>query len=365
MALRHWSTTASGNASVAGINWQEGQAPSTINNSAREQMSQVRDQYTPGQWHWVEVSNTASVASQTSFRLSTNLTADFHPSRRVRLTGGSSTRYASVVSSSYTAETMVTIAVDSGSLSASHTTAALGPAVANTPIGGFMLADQTATFTAPVIVAGPISITSATLSAAGATKLGGTLGVSATASFGGVVRVAGTLNAGGNLTAEAWLFVANDSNFSMQVSGGNPLLIMDSNDFLAYIRASNEYAFFIGGAAVATVSAAGVRAPNTAKAWLRANFASGTPTIVDSFNVSSLTDVGTGSAIVNFASALPNANYAMVGAGEYDPNLDAGNPAVLVLNAGIPPTTTSCAISMLVGSQGSDRTHVSCAFFGD
>jgi len=180
------------------------------------------------------------------------------------------------------------------------------------------------------------------------------------------VRVAGTLNAGGNLTAEAALFVANDANFNMQISGGNPLLVMDAaSDFLAYIRASNEYAFFIGGAPIATVSAAGVRAPNTAKAWLRANFSSGTPTIVDSFNVSSLTDTGTGSAIVNFANALPNANYAIVGAGEYNGAVDSGFPALVAVNADSPPTTTTCGIAVLVGNLGTDRTYISCAFFGD
>ncbi len=133
MALRHWSTTASGNAAVAGINWTEGQPPSTVNDSARQEMAQVRQQYAPDQWHWVEVSNTASVASQTSFKVSTDLTSVFHAQRRVRLSGGGTTRYASVVSSSFTAETTVTVSVDAGSLSASHTIAALGPSVAASP----------------------------------------------------------------------------------------------------------------------------------------------------------------------------------------------------------------------------------------
>ena len=47
----------------------------------------------------------------------------------------------------------------------------------------------------------------------------------------------------------------------------------------------------------------------TAKAWLNLN---GTGTIAtrDSFNVSSITDLGTGSYDVNLSAALPNANYA-------------------------------------------------------
>ena len=42
MALVNWSTTAANNASVDSINFAEGQAPSTLNNSARELMAQVR-----------------------------------------------------------------------------------------------------------------------------------------------------------------------------------------------------------------------------------------------------------------------------------------------------------------------------------
>jgi len=127
--VRKWSQTATGNASVAGgantINFEEGQAPGSVNNSAREMMAQVRGIYTPAEWGWVEFSATASVASQTSFKLSGNQTSDWTAGRRWRLKSGSSTRYGSVVSSSFTAETTITVTVDSGSLSASHSLAAL------------------------------------------------------------------------------------------------------------------------------------------------------------------------------------------------------------------------------------------------
>lgn len=42
MSIDQWSTTAANNASgVTGINWAEGQAPSTVNDSARELMAQI------------------------------------------------------------------------------------------------------------------------------------------------------------------------------------------------------------------------------------------------------------------------------------------------------------------------------------
>ena len=127
--IRKWSSTATGNASVAGgantINFAEGQTPGSVNNSAREVMAQVRGIYTPSEWGWVEFSATASVASQTAFKLTGNQTSDWTAGRRWRLKSGSSTRYGSVVSSSFTAETTITVTVDSGSLSASHSLAAL------------------------------------------------------------------------------------------------------------------------------------------------------------------------------------------------------------------------------------------------
>jgi hypothetical protein len=48
-----------------------------------------------------------------------------------------------------------------------------------------------------------------------------------------------------------------------------------------------------------------------AKAWVNFN-GTGTVAIRDSFNVSSITDNGTGDYTINFTTAMPNANYAVV-----------------------------------------------------
>lgn len=127
--LRRWSSTASGNASIAGgastINWAEGQLPSTVNNSMREASAQIRSIYKPSEWGWVEHSATASVASQTTFKIAADVTADYVQGRRVRLTGGSTIMYGNIVSSSFTAQTTITLTKDSGSLSASMSIAAV------------------------------------------------------------------------------------------------------------------------------------------------------------------------------------------------------------------------------------------------
>jgi hypothetical protein len=56
--------------------------------------------------------------------------------------------------------------------------------------------------------------------------------------------------------------------------------------------------------------------PGTAKAWVNFN-GTGTVAIRASFNVSSITDNGTGDYTVNFTTAMPDANYStqIMGAG--------------------------------------------------
>lgn len=48
-----------------------------------------------------------------------------------------------------------------------------------------------------------------------------------------------------------------------------------------------------------------------AKAWVNFN-GTGTPAIRSSFNVSSITDNGTGNYTVNYTTAMPNTNYAII-----------------------------------------------------
>ena len=65
-----------------------------------------------------------------------------------------------------------------------------------------------------------------------------------------------------------------------------------------------------------------------AKAWVRYNQA--TSTINGSFNVTSITNNGTGDFTINFTTAMPDANYAAVTGGQND----QGNNGYIVLTAG-------------------------------
>lgn len=55
-----------------------------------------------------------------------------------------------------------------------------------------------------------------------------------------------------------------------------------------------------------------------AKAWVNFDGTPATPTIRGSFNVSSITDNGTGNYTINFTTAMPNANYCFIPNASYN-----------------------------------------------
>lgn len=78
----------------------------------------------------------------------------------------------------------------------------------------------------------------------------------------------------------------------------------------------------------------------SAKAWV--NFdGTGTPAIRGSFNVSSITDNGTGDYTVNFTTALPNTNYSVAGCASQD---SSGWGTVEVAGVGSITTMTTTAL---------------------
>ncbi len=81
-----------------------------------------------------------------------------------------------------------------------------------------------------------------------------------------------------------------------------------------------------------------------AKAWVRFN-GTGTVTIEDSFNVSSITDNGVGVYTVNFTNNLPNTNYAYMGVGRRN-------------------NATDRPVSLSSGTDASHNPSVSSIYFG-
>ena len=87
----------------------------------------------------------------------------------------------------------------------------------------------------------------------------------------------------------------------------------------------------------------------SAKAWVNFN-GTGTVAISGSYNVSSITDNGTGDYTINFTTAFPNANYATCLTNRN--NFPSGWHALAVIHRSVSPTTTSCRVENVGASGG-------------
>jgi hypothetical protein len=95
------------------------------------------------------------------------------------------------------------------------------------------------------------------------------------------------------------------------------------------------------------------------RAWVNFN-GTGTVAIRGSFNVSSITDNGTGDYTVNFTTALPDANYSSVANGSY-----AGSATVRVFTFDdTTRSTTQCRLYNMNGTGTmTDPVIASVSFF--
>ena len=97
------------------------------------------------------------------------------------------------------------------------------------------------------------------------------------------------------------------------------------------------------------------------KAWVNFN-GTGTVAIRDSFNVSSITDNGTGNYTVNLSNALANSNAVSVAGGARysgggDPQVSQGNY--------VSGTSTVLVTTSTTTGSASDHVYIGIAVFGD
>ena len=102
-----------------------------------------------------------------------------------------------------------------------------------------------------------------------------------------------------------------------------------------------------------------------AKAWVNFN-GTGTLAIRDSFNVSSITDDGTGLFTINFTSAMANANYVVTGA---TGTITGNNCFLFILTEQNKSKSTSLFQINVLGTgsyiSSVDPEHCNVAVFGD
>lgn len=108
-----------------------------------------------------------------------------------------------------------------------------------------------------------------------------------------------------------------------------------------------------------------------ALAWVNFN-GTGTVAIRSSYNVSSITDNGTGDYTVNFATALSDANYSING--NYNGNLGGSNVYLYAMGINSflsgtmqesAPTTTSCRIGTYSQAGYTDFKYVNVTIHGN
>lgn len=104
------------------------------------------------------------------------------------------------------------------------------------------------------------------------------------------------------------------------------------------------------------IGTGGINGAQLAKAWVNFN-GTGTVAIRDSYNVSSITDNGTGDYTINYSTAFSNANYCA--------NVSARNYSIIAAAAGS-ITTTSIRVGTYTSTMTSDdSTHIFATIFSN
>lgn len=147
-----WSTDPNDNQMPTPNGWPEGQAPSTVNNCARQMMSSIREQWNSAAWfNWgynVSRVSGSSFLVTSATNSTVTLPAAFEVNARIKLFD-STTLYGTITTvSSSAASTLVTFTSDAHSLTASFSSVAnsIIPAT-NTPIPGLSIPTDVVTQT--------------------------------------------------------------------------------------------------------------------------------------------------------------------------------------------------------------------------
>jgi hypothetical protein len=104
-----------------------------------------------------------------------------------------------------------------------------------------------------------------------------------------------------------------------------------------------------------------------AQAWVTFTVSGGSvsTTATGKINVSSVTRNGAGDFTINFTTAMPNANYAMIGTANVSTSGSGSEICVVTYHTSVDPTTTACRIQTVrIGSQDAqDPKRCSVAVF--
>ncbi len=146
--------------------------------------------------------------------------------------------------------------------------------------------------------------------------------------------------------------------------GGNKVYIgWSGSELKAQVDASDQGAIAFKSDITNVLNASGTAPLYACRAWVNFN-GTGTVAIRASGNVSSITDNGTGDYTVNFATAMPDADYAMV---QGSANISGGTsdrPVTAGFNIATAPTSSAARIYVKDAENiARDSTRVTLSFF--
>jgi hypothetical protein len=162
-------------------------------------------------------------------------------------------------------------------------------------------------------------------------------------------------------TISAGTNVNTSLNYSADTTG-NLVFQSGSSANTALTLDSSQNATFTGNVSVKNSSGVYTDvARGVAKAWVNFN-GTGTVAIRSSFNVSSITDNGTGDYIINFTTPMPDTNFATL----TTTGTNSDNPTIMNIQ-GVTGSSTTSSIRIVTAKwqDGSsvDRTTVTAAVF--
>lgn len=120
-----WSTTAGSNSATPPDGWPEGQLPSTVNDCAREMMASIRTGMNDLAQGFIDLGMSPTFVSTTKFTTPSNDLNYLPVGTRFRASDAT-TLYGIVISASFSTNSAFTVTLDSGNLSTSLSSIAVG-----------------------------------------------------------------------------------------------------------------------------------------------------------------------------------------------------------------------------------------------
>lgn len=225
MAIKTYSTTPASNTAL----FPENMNPSAVNDGMRQVQADIRAWYIDAEW--ADRGDTPSRASNTSFKIATDVTGTYHAGRRLKLYD-TSTIYAVIASSSYSnPDTTINVTTDSGNLSSSLSSVAVGILSATNP----SIPNETnKTYTGNLTIGGTSSLSGAavfktTATIEGAATISGAAVFKTTATVEGNATFGGTATISGAAVFKTTTTFEGEATFSASIVAKGTLKLDSAN----------------------------------------------------------------------------------------------------------------------------------------